>query len=103
MNRAEHLLSCLAEEGNEVAQRAMKAQRFGVFEIQPEQSLDNFERLFIEFTDLCAVMEMLQREIGVCRLVRQNEVNAKIEKVEKYMAYAESQGALEREKGRGPS
>jgi superfamily II helicase len=94
MNRTEHLLACLAEECTEVGQRALKAQRFGVSEIQPGQTLDNFERMFMEFTDLCAVMEMLQKEIGVRRLVRMPEVDAKKEKVEKYMLYAESQGAL---------
>jgi hypothetical protein len=35
MNPTEHLLSCLAEECAEVAQRASKSLRFGLSEVQP--------------------------------------------------------------------
>ena len=94
MNRTEHLLACLAEEANEVAQRAMKAQRFGLDEIQPGQSLSNFERLFAEFTDLTAVMGMLQDETNHRALVKPLDVDAKQAKVRQYINYAESQGAL---------
>jgi len=41
LNRAEYLLSVLAEECCEVAQRATKAQRFGLREIQPDQPFNN--------------------------------------------------------------
>ena len=95
MNRTEHLIACLAEECNEVAQRATKALRFGLDEIQPEQNLTNFERLFAEFTDLTAVMGMLQEETNHRALVKLNDVATKQEKVRKYMDYAESQGALQ--------
>src|SRR5260221_9159444 len=95
VNRTEHLIACLAEECNEVAQRATKALRFGLDEIQPEQNLTNFERLFAEFTDLTAVMGMLQEETNHRALVKLNDVATKQEKVRKYMDYAESQGALQ--------
>lgn len=59
MNRTEHLLWVLAEECAEVAQRASKAARFGLDEVQPGQALTNEERLWQEMCDLCAVGEML--------------------------------------------
>jgi NTP pyrophosphatase (non-canonical NTP hydrolase) len=94
MNRAEHLLSCLAEECAEVAQRATKAQRFGVLEVQPEQDENNWERLVAEYNDLVAVLGMLATETGLAARIDPALVQAKRAKVAKYMAYAESQGAL---------
>jgi NTP pyrophosphatase (non-canonical NTP hydrolase) len=96
MNRTEHLLACLAEECHEVGQRALKAQRFGLLEVQPEQEKTNWQRLQDELTDLLAVMEMLEDSAGSLYCITRQGVAAKKEKVEKYMAYAESQGALVR-------
>ena len=60
MNRTEHLLTIIAEECAEVAQRATKAARFGLYEIQPGQELTNIERLKHEYNDLIAAIEMLE-------------------------------------------
>ena len=46
MTREEHLLTIVAEECNEVAQRATKALRFSLEEIEPGQEFSNRERLF---------------------------------------------------------
>ena len=92
MNQTEHLLACLAEECAEVAQRAMKAQRFGLFEIQPDQELSNIKRLSQEVNDLLAVAEMLGLALS------QTERDEKKRKVLKFMAYAESIGALDKTK-----
>jgi len=94
MNRTEHLLACLAEECHEIGQRALKAQRFGLLEIQPEQELTNWHRLQQELADLLAVMEMLEGPAGCLYCIPRNLIEAKKAKVEKYMVYAESQGAL---------
>ena len=48
MTREEHLLTIVAEECNEVAQRATKALRFSLEEIEPGQEFSNRERLFQE-------------------------------------------------------
>ena len=89
MNRQEHLLSILAEECNEVAQRATKALRFGLDEIQPEQPYENSERIRKEFADLWAVYEMIGLD-----LPSRFEVDAKKIKVEKFLKYSEECGTL---------
>ena len=67
MTRLEHLLTTVAEEAVEVAQRATKALRFGLEQVQedaddrPEQNperLTNRQRLMDEFFQLRAVLGM---------------------------------------------
>jgi NTP pyrophosphatase (non-canonical NTP hydrolase) len=95
MNRSEHLLSCLAEECAEVAQRVSKALRFGLQEIQPGQSLTNAERIEQELSDLIAVAAMLNEEdILDMDGLDSEAVDRKQAKVEKFMVYAVEQGAL---------
>lgn len=98
MTRSEHLLACLAEECDEVGQRCMKALRFGLDEIQPGQPLTNAERIVVEYYDLLAVV-LLLREEGILPFDAEAPVElleAKQAKVEKFMRYAEEQGALQR-------
>jgi hypothetical protein len=52
MTPDQYHLCKIAEECNEVAQRALKAQQFGLGETQPGQGLNNLERLVDEFHDL---------------------------------------------------
>lgn len=59
MTREEHLLTILAEECSEVAQRCSKALRFGLDEVQPGQTLNNCERINQELSDLMTVVHML--------------------------------------------
>lgn len=59
MTRTEHLLFILAEEAAEVAQRASKAARFGLAEVQPGQEHTNARRLMDEVNDFVAVYQML--------------------------------------------
>lgn len=59
MNREQHDLNCLAEECAEVAQRASKAIRFGLDEIQPGQLYTNKARLEAELGDLMGVIDAL--------------------------------------------
>jgi len=93
MNRTEHLLTCAAEECNEIAQRVSKALRFGLDDMQVGQGLSNAERIVQEFRDLQAVMEMLEDEFIVepCVWIRDVQaIEEKKAKVEKYLRYAES-------------
>lgn len=93
MNRLEHLLWVLAEECAEVAQRASKAARFGMDEIQPGQALTNEQRLWAEMNDLTGVAEMLislRRQGGLSRPA----VDAKKEKVETFLAYSAKCGTF---------
>lgn len=93
MNRQEHLLTILAEECAEVAQRATKALRFGLDEVQPGQDLTNAERIVVELTDLFAVVLMLEEE-GHLVLDGSGGENAKRAKVEKYLLLSEMLGTL---------
>lgn len=97
MNRREHLLEILGEEGGEVGHRASKANRFGLAEVQPGQTLSNRERLLQEWVDMHAVMEMLQDD-GHLVLPTPEEmrpgIEAKKAKVEKFLAYSRECGTL---------
>lgn len=92
----EYLLTVLAEECAEVAQRASKAIRFTPEEVQPGQSWTNAWRVELEISDLTAVVEML-RDRGVLNVdpvTRQQLVDAKKLKIEKYMRYSQEWGTL---------
>jgi NTP pyrophosphatase (non-canonical NTP hydrolase) len=99
MNRSEHLLTCLAEECAEVAQRVSKALRFGLDEVQPEQSCDNAERIRMEMYDLLAVYLIADRESILPPLHLDAEllidvINRKRTKIERFMAISVEQGVL---------
>jgi hypothetical protein len=89
MNETEYLLAVVAEESGEIGQRACKAIRFGLTEIQPGQQEDNQRRLEREIADLMGTARMLGLTI------REEDILAKIEKVKKYMEYSEEVGTLE--------
>lgn len=56
------LLECLAEECSEVIKRCMKAQRFGIDEIQSGQELTNHQRIALEAGDVMEVIGRLVEE-----------------------------------------
>jgi hypothetical protein len=90
MNRQEHLIMVLGEEGCEVAQMASKINRFGIDEIFPGQPLTNAERMHLELDDLQAMIELANENCGLGYVVNRTNVKAKKAKVMKYMAYSES-------------
>lgn len=95
MNRTEHLLTCLGEECDEVGQRVAKALRFGLDETQADQPLNNAARIREEMRDLMAVYNILMRENVVDALdLRPADIDAKLAKIEKYMAISRAQGVL---------
>lgn len=94
MNKSEHLLSCLAEECAEVAQRVSKALRFGLTEVQPGQPLSNAERIAQELNDLIAVVELLEEAGLVPRTGTVLAIEQKKIKVRHFMEYAEQIGAI---------
>lgn len=96
MTRKEHLLTILSEECAEVSQRASKALRFGVSEVQPEQPLNNAQRIVEEFNDLFAVVEMLKNEgvLNEKELITRESIDAKQQKVEKFLKLSLRQGTL---------
>ena len=94
MNRMEHLLSIAAEEAVEVAQRATKALRFGLNEVQPGQELSNLERMRGELCDLLAAFEMVYDEAGQRFGIDLDAIAAKKAKVGKFLAYSRDLGTL---------
>lgn len=83
MNRIEHLLQILSEEGNELGQRASKANRFGL-------DVANADLIRKGFADLCGVYEM----IGLNPPSRA-DIDAKKEKVEKFLTHSAECGTLD--------
>ena len=92
-------MTILAEECVEVAQRATKILRFGMEETQPGQDINNADRMLMEYWDVVAAMKMLEEEFP--RLHQnwtpenvQAHIEAKREKVEKFLAYSQKCGTL---------
>jgi len=94
MKREEHLLVILAEECSEVAKETAKALRFGLDDKEPGQEKTNREKIAAEFNDLFAVMNMCLDE-GILTdsdILVIDEMEAKKQKVEKYLKYSKSVG-----------
>lgn len=95
MTRNEHLLAIVAEECDEVSQRALKALRFTVSEVQPGQPLDNAQRLVDELNDLIgAVHKLADAGIIPDNWLSYAKVKAKGEKIERFLELSRSLGAL---------
>lgn len=88
MNTTEYLLFTLSEECAEVAQRASKAARFGLAEIQAGQAEDNKRRIERELADLFEVAAQL----GL--VIRDEDRTEKRWKLNKYMQYSREIGTL---------
>lgn len=89
----QYYLACLAEECDEVGQRIMKALRFGSQEVEPGQPLNNLERIAAEVVDLQAMIDHVTNK-GIIDGVTFKQIRAKQEKVDKYLEYARSIGAV---------
>lgn len=97
MTDIQYLLTCLMEECNEVAQRASKAIRFGLTEV--ETKLTNEKRIMDEICDLRGVISELQshgyfKDLLIPGYVNERR-NAKIEKLRQYMKYSRELGILD--------
>lgn len=90
MNETEHLLVILGEECAEAAQRASKAIRFGMNDVEPGQGDTCVRRLERELAEVVAMAELLGLKI------RDEDKSVKKLKVELYMEYARQQGTLEK-------
>lgn len=95
MTNTEHLLTILAEECVEVAQRCTKALRFGLNETQPGHAQDNAARIMDELVDVRVVLLLLQEQGALPEAdCSQETMDRKRAKVLKYMAYAQECGTL---------
>ena len=97
MNRFEHLITKLSEECAEISQQCSKVLCFGLGDVYGPEGLSNLERLVGEIRDLQGVLEMLEDENVLPRVVwvcDAKAVEAKKVKVEHYISYARSRGTL---------
>ncbi|MBO6509736.1 MAG: hypothetical protein JJ979_14885 [Roseibium sp.] len=95
MKREQFLLVKLAEEANEVSQRALKAAQFGLDEVQAGQSETNEQRLQAELSDMYGIVWMLGQDHDALIEPELPQVLAKRDKVEKYRAYSVELGMVE--------
>lgn len=98
MNATEHLLTCLAEEGAEIAQDCAKALRFGLSDrnVLNPTGPTNAERIVDELNNLMGVVNMLCNRGALPHDWQDAEKQrAKVSKVSKFMGYAREQGALQ--------
>lgn len=102
MTRGDHLLTIVAEECVETAQRATKALRFGLEEVQPGQDMSNAKRLMQEFADLSMALMMLSEENTAFGREYENAhqytewLDAKRSKVRHFLEYSAQQGRLDK-------
>ena len=98
MNITEHLLTCVAEEGAEIAQDADKSLRFGLLDVNflIPNGPNNTERLVNELNDLLGVVDMLVKR-GVIPANWQSTMKQlkKKNKVIAMMRYAKRVGTLQ--------
>lgn len=94
MTREDHLLVRAMEECNELAQRISKALVFGMDEIQPEQELNNRERIYGEYFHLRAVLGMAGIDAWTTSDAACAAEAAKVRKVEHYLRYSDECGRL---------
>jgi NTP pyrophosphatase (non-canonical NTP hydrolase) len=98
LDTRQFLLTKLAEECNEVAQRALKQQQFGRNEKEPGQDKTNSQRLLEEIVDLETIVDMLEKigEIGRPTMIDVDEMIAtKRTKIAKYHQYSQKLGFVE--------
>ena len=95
MNTTEHLLTCLAEECAELQQAISKALCFGLQDRYPGSNTTNAQDIAKESIEVLALIELLQEQ-GIISKPRgtKDMVNAKRNRVNEYMKYAKTTGAL---------
>lgn len=96
MTKEQYLLTKVMEEASEIIERASKAQRFGLYQIQSGHTLTNQRRLIEEFLDLVAVLEMLDILPDLEADVNLRFIEEKQKKVLYYMEYSELLGVLDK-------
>ena len=97
MNREQYLLTKLAEECNETAQRASKAIVFGMNDIQEGQYKSNNTRLVEEFSHIVAYMELLidENSVKMDMDFMKKHVDKKKQELKDWYEYSVNRGCVE--------
>lgn len=93
MQLVQFLLTKAAEECNEIAQAALKAQQFGMSEVYPATGESNEKRLKSELDDLQGILRMMS-VVGFEYEPDEDAIAAKQEKVLKYLKYSVGLGLV---------
>ena len=94
MNKIQYLLCKLSGECAEVSQIASKGMIFGLHADGSPTGKTNHTLLIDEYTDLVVIVEML-REEGVSLPVVRDAIDAKKEKVNRYLNYSIQLGCVQ--------
>jgi len=89
-----YLLQQICEEAAEVIQRASKASRFGLEEIEAGQDLNNAERMALELADLNVAIRVLCTETNVDIFVTSEYVEERESRLRNSMAYSSALGRV---------
>jgi len=105
MNMEQYILVSIMEECDEISQRCAKALRFGTDEVQSGQAFNNIQRIGLEFNDLMGAVTswneyqrgMHEGNLGEERCIKnvKHLIDAKTEKMVKWMKYAVDAGTLQ--------
>jgi hypothetical protein len=93
MNRQQYLLVCLMEELAEIQQCASKCLRFTADHCYKDDGHSNLDELALEWTDLCAIMEMLKDE-GIDWKHSPARLQEKLERTKRLMLRSVDLGVL---------
>ena len=85
MQSDQYHLCKIAEECTEVAQRALKAQQFGLGEIQPGQNLNNLDRLIGEFHDLFTTLQNFADHVSRDPIPCEIKKGIRLRKMDKFL------------------
>ena len=85
MKPDQYHLCKIAEECTKVAQRAIKAQQFGLGEVQQGQDKDNLARLMDEFHDLFTTMENFCNLVGRDPIPDEVKKGTRLRKMDKFL------------------
>lgn len=94
MNYQQYLLIKLAEEASELAQIALKTAQFGLYETCPGKDETNIQHVTAEYNDVIAIVEMINTEIYDLLERDSYLVDAKKQKVMKYLQYSNKLGQV---------
>jgi len=95
MNEREYALVVLIEELAEAQQRACKALRFGMDNIEPGKTETNAQALWREMGDMQGAAETVVEVYGSGGTNREN-VDAKKARIQYFMRYSADLGCLQR-------
>lgn len=95
MNHFQYLMGKVVEECSEIQKNALKAIQFGPDSKGPDEELSNLELVHYELDDLNGVIDLLNEEHGFNYHPNSERIQAKKQKVMKYLQYSIELGLVD--------